>query len=249
MFSFVHIRDPRNTGDMAACPANYFDFGQHEVLDYSDRPAGSVVVYGGGAMVNWLHGRAGLPDVPKVIWGAGSSRHGETEPWTDPEGVDIMGVRDWSPEREAAGLYAPCSSCMSPLLDDPPPPTREAVLFLNANPSIRSRYPVGVSGLPTMMNDQPMAAIVEFLASAETIVTDSYHGCFWAILLGRRVVAVPYSSKFYGFRHPPAMSVRRGGDWERLARGATVYQGALRECRAATLVFHERVVNVIRDNA
>jgi hypothetical protein len=223
VISFSHIRDPRNTGDMASCPAQYFDFGPHEVLNYSEKPKGSVVIYGGGTMVNWLARKPVLPDVPKVIWGAGSSRHGETEPWPDPDGFALIGTREWTPERERAGLYAPCPSCMSPLFDLTYSVSRERVAFVNASESIRSRYPAAYkTGLPTMDNSATMTEIVAFLGSAETVVTNSYHGVYWAHLLGRKVEVHGYSSKFH-----------------RLA------PHTLGEARDATVRFYERVMALV----
>lgn len=241
MITYVHIRDPRNTGDMVSCPADYFDLGPHQILNYTDPLPDGPLIIGGGCMMNWLQMGARLPAGPRIAWGIGSSRHGEKEPWPDPQGFALLGVREWSVDRQLSGTWLPCVSCMSPLLDEPPAPTREAVRFLNASPGIRSRYPVAADSLPTMTNDQPMEAIIEFLASAEVIVTNSYHGAFWATLLGRRVVCVPYSSKFHGFLHFPAMSYRGGDDWPQRAQEAAIHMGALRACRAATEAFAERV--------
>ncbi len=245
MIHFSHIRNTGNTGDLVSCPAEYFDFSTHRVGNY-DQPLGNAaaVIYGGGTMTNWLQGRE-PPKVPCIGWGIGSSRHGETEPWPDPEGFDLLGVREWTPEREAAGLWAPCVSCMSPLFDNDWPEWRRAVLFVNASPSIQSRYPVVIGGLPTMDNERPMAEIMAFLGSAEVVVTDSYHGIFWATLLGRKVVAVPYSSKFYGFRHPPAYSRNRGLDWKVRAKEAPVYPEALEQCRATSRAFYGRVMDIV----
>ena len=251
MIVFSHIRNTPNAGDFASCPAQWFDFPTHRVQNY-DEPIGNAkaVVYGGGTMMNWLQDRE-LPPIPCITWGIGSSRHGGfTEPWPDPGGFALTGLREWSqrewnPGTEEDEGWTPCASCMSPLFDGTWPIKHEAVLFVNASPSIKSRYPVAVGGLPVMENDRPMAEIVAFLASAEVVITDSYHGIFWATLLRRRVVALPYSSKFYGFRHPPAYSRDRGLDWRDAAKEALVYPAALAECRAASLAFYERVMGVL----
>lgn len=200
MITFVHIRDPNNTGDMASCPADYFGFGPAvQVLNYSaPAPDGCVVIYGGGCMVNWLNNRPALPKATRILWGAGSSRHGATEPWPDPREFKLIGTREWTPEREAAGRWAPCVSCMSPLFDREYPVTQERVAFVNASSNIRARYPAPYNtGLPTMDNSAPMTKIVEFLGSAETVVTNSYHGALWAYWLGRQVEICGYSSKFH----------------------------------------------------
>lgn len=245
MIVFSHIRNTPNTGDFASCPAQWFDFPKHRVQNY-DEPIGSAkaLVYGGGTMNNWLRGRKPL-GVPCIAWGIGSSRHGETEPWPDPHGFSLVGVREWSEEREAAGLWAPCASCMSPLFDHDYFVRHEAVLFVNASPSIKSRYPVAVGGLPTMENTEPLDRIIPFLASARVVVTSSYHGIVWATLLGCKVVALPYSSKFYGFRHPPAYSQDRGLDWRERAKEARGYFDALEQCRAASRAFYGRVMETL----
>ncbi len=241
MITFVHITDTGNVGDLASGPYNWFDFGEHRVVNHSDEiPPSRAVIYGGGTLTGWLRGRT-LPDAKRIAWGIGSTRHGQTEPWPDPEGFDLVGVREWSPERE--GGYVPCASCMSPLFDESYPVTRDAVLFVNAG--IQSRYPVAVGGLPTMDNTRPLEEIIPFLASAETVVTDSYHGAYWATLLCRRVVCLPYSSKFHGFKFPPVYSANRGLDWRAREVKAWVYTDALEDCRAVNRAFYERVMELI----
>ena len=247
MIHFSHIRNTPNTGDLMSCPADYFDFPAHRVVNYDAAEGGNAktIIYGGGTMNNWLQGRPLVPNAQRIAWGIGSSRHGETEPWPDPEGFDLLGVREWTPEREAAGLWAPCASCMSPLFDHDYFVRHEAVLFLNASPSIRSRYPVAVGGLPVMENTEPLDRVIPFLASAKIVVTDSYHGIYFATLLGCRVVAVPYSSKFYSFRHPPAYSRNGGLDWRERSKDALLHLDALDVCRDASRAFYGRVMEVI----
>ena len=247
MIHFSHIRNTPNTGDLVSCPAEYFDFPEHRVENY-DAPLNDchTVIYGGGTMNNWLQGRGVHPMVHDYIaWGIGSSRHGETEPWPDPHDFKLVGVREWSEEREAAGLWAPCASCMSPLFDNDWPTWRRAVLFVNASPSIQSRYPVALGGLPTMDNERPMAEILAFLGSAEVVVTNSYHGCWFAQMLGRKVVCLPYSSKFYGFKYPVEYSDNGGLDWKEKSKKASIYPEALVESREASVLFYNRVIDLL----
>ena len=245
MIVFSHIRNTPNTGDFASCPAQWFDFPEHRVQNYAE-PLNDcdTVIYGGGTMNNWLHGRK-PPNVPRIGWGIGSSRHGETEPWPDPEGFALVGVREWSAEREAAGLWAPCTSCMSELFDTDWPVWRKVVLFVNASPSIKQRYPVAVGGLPTMDNERPMAEILAFLGSAEVVVTNSYHGCWFAQMLGRKVVCLPYSSKFYGLKYPVVYSDNGGLDWKEKSKKACVFPEALMESRGASVLFYNRVMELL----
>ena len=114
---------------------------------------------------------------------------------------------------------------------------REAVFYWNQG---RARPPV--TGLPEMQNEVAFAEAVTFLASGETIITNSYHGAFWGTLLGRKVVVVDaYSSKLHCLKFAPAIA--DGVDW-RSARPAA-HPGALADARRATSDFRVRVMEIL----
>lgn len=240
MINFVHIRNTANTGDLASCPADYFPWPDAQVFNYNKKIPDGPLIVGGGTMNNWLQS-ATLPRGPKIAWGIGSSIRGARHVYQPPARFDLVGVRDYDEARPE--LWVPCVSCMSPLFDNPPEPTRPAVRFLNADPHIRQINPVGADDLPTMYNTEPMDEIVAFLASAEIVVTDSYHGAYWSALLGRTVVVVPYSSKFYHLPWALNVSTKRGDDWH---QGRPLRaQNALALCREATTVFYARVCRLL----
>jgi hypothetical protein len=246
---FSHIRNTGNTGDLESCPALYFKFpGEVRVQNY-DQPISEckAVIYGGGTMTNWLMGRrevATARQAKRIGWGIGSSRHSKVDPWPDPE-LDLTGIREWSAERQQRGEYVPCASCMHPLFDESYTVEHDAVLFTNAAANIKTRHPVGNLGLPHMENDQPIKDVLTFLGSGNVVVTNSYHGVYWGTLLRRQVVCIPYSSKFYNFKYPPAYSINHGGDWQKQATGARQFTEALEDSRAANRKFHDRVMETI----
>jgi hypothetical protein len=96
-----------------------------------------------------------------------------------------------------------------------------------------------------MENDQPIKDVLTFLGSGNVVVTNSYHGVYWGTLLRRQVVCIPYSSKFYNFKYPPAYSINHGGDWQKQATGARQFTEALEDSRAANRKFHDRVMETI----
>lgn len=155
-----------------------------------------------------------------------------------PDGYDLFGMREYVDPKH----YVPCPSCMSGLFDRQYTIRHEAVLFANASDNIRLRYPFAVIGLPRFDNTASLERILDFLGSAETVVTNSFHGAYWATLLGRRVVCVPYSSKFHHMKFPPAMS-RDGADWRTLE--TRTYPEALEDCRAVNRAFYNRVMEAI----
>jgi hypothetical protein len=72
-------------------------------------------------------------------------------------------------------------------------------------------------------------------------VTSSSHGAYWATLLGRKVVGIPTSSKFYSLHHPVPLS--HPADWQRFMKLARSYPDALEECRAANRTFFTKVMD------
>ena len=92
---------------------------------------------------------------------------------------------------------------------------------------------------------QNIEQIIEFLGSAETVVTNSYHGVYWATLLKRKVICVPWGSKFNMFKHPPVMANER--NWFEKIGQSDIYEDALTECRQANMSFFEDVLKLINE--
>jgi len=244
MIQFRNIRNTGNIGDLASSPAAYFDWPEHHVGNYEEAiPPCDAVIFGGGTLTSWAEGRA--PKGAKaILWGTGSTNHGETEPSPDPEGFDMIGTREWTFDREVTGKYVPCASCMSPLFNLKYYVKHEAVRFMNASPQIKSRYPLGANDLPTMENTESFEDTIMFLGSAETVVTNSFHGMYWATLLGKRVIFQPYSSKFWRQKFPAAM-IANANDWRGVAGWVKQHPNALADCRAQNWSFYERVMELI----
>lgn len=253
--AYVHF-DTDNTGDRMSTPWQFYGDSLGDTAGgkpYHIRgiqpSTCDAVIYGGGALGGLLmrgeHMR--VKTRKRIAWGIGRSVHGETNVASVPmpEGFDLLGVREWStPQR---GTYVPCASCMSPLFNRAYPITREAVLFVNASSNIGAKYPTRVEeDLPVMNNRRSMHEIIPFLASAETVVTNSYHGAYWGALLGRKVVvASAYSSKFHGFKFPPVFVY--DGNWRREAKRVMTYAGALADARMYTEAFHKEVVDFLAE--
>lgn len=218
-----HYAGSLNVGDAVCSPASYFDFDiPTEIVRFGEPiPPCDAVIFGGGAIGNRV-GKIVTPARYKIAWGVGETRHGRTECNRAPEGFDLYGSRDW--EQEGAE-WIPCASCMSPLFDKTYEVQLEAALYYNFR-----RLKPAVAGLPELHNEVSFEEAVAFLGSAETVVTNSYHGAFWATLLGRKVrIIEAYSSKLYQFRHKPGPR----------------YPEALEECRAANRGFYAKVMDLL----
>jgi hypothetical protein len=193
----LHIRDTKNSGDRASCPLDYFPFQGHSLLaaDMRNPPAvkPDMVIYGGGSITASPDFHAW--DCPVIAWGVG--HHVRKEPWHDAM---------WREHHRAASIcqmyfsrdlvdgieHVPCVSCMHPVFDEDVKPVHRAVRY-----SAARRLDVSNGVDPHMTNeDADIEATVRFLASGETVITSSYHGAYWAGLLGRKVEIVPWGSKF-----------------------------------------------------
>lgn len=245
-----HRRNPRNLGDMKCAPAEYVEglepFVQIEIFRCRFRMALSskpVIVGGGGLLSNAAFSRH-LANIvasePRflVCWGAGQNAHGSELP-TFPEllrSFDLVGVRDDKSPYE----WVPCASCLADAFDERYQVQHEVVLYNHREfSSLRS------VGFPQLSNaETDFRRAVQFLASGATVLTTSYHGAYWATLLGRRVVVLnPFSSKFFAFRHPPVLAPDT--DWPAAIKRAVAFPGALAECREANYAFASKVLDLL----
>jgi len=97
---------------------------------------------------------------------------------------------------------------------------------------------------PKMKNGDSFEDVINFLGSAELVITNSYHGAYWATLLKRRVVIMqPFSSKFFGFRHP--LVIANNFDIKDI-KNIPIYPNALNDARKANIKFAKRVYDRIK---
>ncbi len=244
----VHRLDTDNLGDRLCSPALYFDFlgssARHDLLRVPSRVkrhARVIVVGGGGLLDNdyYLDGWHALVNdtgAELIAWGLGHNRRGGSAARYPDflSGFSLVGVRDTGPGIPATFEWVPCASCMHAAFDQSYGLESDVVCYSHA------AHPLAIDGVPRLTNsERDVSKVMRFLASAETVVTNTYHGMYWATLLGRKVVVCPYSSKFHGFRYPVVMSTP--DDWKAARRLATSSPQALNECRDANRRFAEKV--------
>lgn len=196
-----------------------------------------------------------------IAWGVGSDSVTDTSAMVQKggnmshllkyfAGFDQVGSRIWE-----EGLYegskdlrwVPCASCLHTAfhkLRDIKPTERfgfYAHLRVPLEPAVfgrkrRFRERFGQRYAVETNRGTDIEAKLSFMARHEFIVTNSYHGVYWATLLGRRVVCYPFKDGLYSFRHPPAYGTT--GNLEEALEAAVPYPDALDECRAANLDYY-----------
>ena len=111
-------------------------------------------------------------------------------------GWDLVGVRDDLKDR----YWVPCASCMHPGFDKQYVAKHDFVVYSHR------KFKLEMPGIPTLDHtENSMDRVLEFLGSGKTILTSSFHGAYWGTLLGRQVLAFPFTSKFITLKHPIAL--------------------------------------------
>lgn len=230
-----------NIGDFYCNPKDYFDLGPtrtqdiHRDFKFKDI---SHVILGGGGMFYFVNQVKQLmkTSLPLICWSSGTNKHGVTE--LDYAGVDLsrfalLGLRDAGPN------YLPCVSCMNPLIV---PKEGYGVRCYQH----KDERHLKELGFPTMSNDcQDLGKLINFLNGADTIITNTYHGWYWSVLLGKKVILYrPFSNKFYFLPYKVPVANDKDELIEILGSDIPAYPGALYECRDANERFYQQVKQI-----
>jgi len=244
------VMSDNNAGDKLASPLDYFDFPV-ETVKVDNKAAhehlrGKFIIFGGGGLIHipsedYNNGiMAGFEYTCGlspwlVAWGVGHNIHRSTKieyPASFVNKFRMIGVRDMGQSLP----WVPCVSCMNDLFHHDYNIKYSCVAcghdldsFSLGVPSIEH---VGVSP----------SEIVPFIASGETVLTNSYHGAYWGLLLNRKVIVFdPMSSKFYGL--PKNIALATPKTWrEAKPTSDNVF---LNLCRVLNQEYHKRVLKLL----
>ena len=242
---FQHRKGSRNIGDRECCPAYWLPFDAKKTVQSLKEtvPPCDIAIFGGGQIYSSV--------VEAVVSRADAARHCVT--WAiglqaakrRVEGSDrfqarmsLIGCRDTGIKGTE---YVPCATCLIPAMATSAPPTHEVVMYLHSGKSDDVQRP---DGLPLRTNHYgTLEEALAFIASGETVVTNSFHGTYWAMLMGRKVICLPFSHKFSGFARMPLLSDPTNwlGDLDR----AHAVPGYRDECIAANHTFRDKVMNLV----
>lgn len=250
----ISIHDPNNLGDQVCNPCDYFEelksVPRLNAWDLNWIYQPESMILGGGGMVHGLLAQL-IEQVPRyharklIAWGLGHNQHNEKLALYRNvlQGFDLIGVRDFKAVQLHGHTfdYVPCASCLEPVIDamkGSVKPHHAYVVYSHWEAPVNLRR-CG-NPLPWMANDAPyLNNALYHLASGDTVITNSYHGAYWALLLGRKVLIYkPFSSRFYDFKYqPPFVDEHNWKDIEPISAPA----GYLEECRALNRAFYEKV--------
>ncbi|MDO6799724.1 hypothetical protein [Shimia thalassica] len=239
--------DADNVGDRLCGPANYFARDQFQTSNLNKPLRFSrKTVFGGGQIFGQIERAVSenfynVSNRSLVAWGIGLPIKGKRNDVVRQVAskFDFFGTRnfEWADEFD----FVPCASCMSTIFDDLPSPKYEYVVFAH-----RRKVPELIESLPqkvpmlTNKNHSPRT-VAEFLASGETVVTSSYHGVYWAQLIGRKVVCIPFGDKFRTFQFSPHFA--QASSWQDELELAKESPPILEEYRRINRSFFDKVSN------
>jgi len=249
----IHRIDPDNIGDMLCPPTRYIDFGLPvEYLDISDLRAqqdapDALTIIGGGGLMWWLAKMQVIMATqgPKVLWGIGLNAMLQETPDSYPEWIrqaQLVGIRDYILSGPGMDLlWVPGVSCLHEAFKIRRyPPAYPIVIYEHSSaPCIQ------IGDYPRLRNPKTIEEILRFLSKGEVVITNRYHGVYWATLLGKKVLLwEPNCSRFFHFRYPPVICNRE--NWRQKIAETREYPSALPACIERNLAFAEDVRGLIQ---
>lgn len=267
--SNLHRLDESNTGDFFCAPHLYFpqlensgldihtiksaSASESDIQEWHDNLINNALIIGGGGLLN----REGFEFQMKlfeamaekgkktVLWGVGHNSKNKkdfnnvTDYNVDINKFGLTGVRDFSMQ----GDWVPCVSCMHDIFDKPFEEEHDVGLIYHKKTIKNKRLLNRLDNYPSTSNTVDLDELISFIGKSHCIVTDSYHAMYWALLLNKKVITVPNSSKFYDFKYPAEVS--NFEDFESKLKHAKAYSGVLEECREINTRFSEKVFNYL----
>ena len=258
--AFIYRADKNNVGDWWSIPQRYFTFRPADTFDIKNINANlsnykSIIVGGGGlgrpgfqTELNYLQNNG-----KNIIgWGIGADTFENSRKILTPpplnydftanyfDAFDVVGTRIFN---LPGSTYVPCASCMSNLFFKYRDMKPKHTLGLYSHPKAYLTPPNTASPIPHNDNKgNNLEEKLQFLASCETVVTNTYHGVYWSLLLERKVVCIPFKSGLFTFKHKPVYADSTNITDSLIAK-ATTYSGLLEECRKLNIMFYSDIAN------
>lgn len=261
----IHRIDINNAGDFYCAPHHYFDVLKDTDLDifsyknldknkrqnFINTVSQKSLIIGGGGLLN----RSGFKRQMQlfetlasngkkiVLWGIGhNDKHNMSNQINynvDISKFGLAGLRDYS----KAENYVPCVSCLHPTFDQSYDETQDIGIVFHKDTLKKENITTQFQDFPTASNTIAFEKLIEFIKQTNKIVTDSYHVMYWSMLLNKKVVVIPNSSKFFDFKYKPVISNFEDAI-DQLPKAET-YSGLLEECRTINQQFAEKTFDYL----
>lgn len=234
-----------NIGDLYCSPSLYFDFKTEFTLEdfntYVPNHNDICILGGGGMFSTWHlnHLERYLHCHKKIVWGAGINHHNTTEYNLDKNLLlfDIVGLRDDT--KLHPYKFIPCVSCMNPLLSNTYEIYNDTVIYEHYDVPINLKYP--------KMNNQgeDIEEKIRFLGSSNNVITNTYHGLYWATLLKKKVVVYkPFSNRF--LNTPFKINICDEQNYLLQLNTAPIHENLLEQYKKLNVDYYNFILNYIK---
>ncbi len=169
--------------------------------------------------------------------------------------LDVAGTRINLPSETDRLTWVPCASCLSPLFTElrTQNPSLDIGIYEHLRmplaPLIRklSAWPQSKGLKLGRLNNRglDLRRKLLFISQCKTVITNSYHGVYWATLLNKKVICVPSKDGLYSFKHKPTYLA--SNNLEESIDSAASFPNALYECRKANLDFYFKLLSAYGD--
>ncbi len=263
----IHRTDITNAGDFYCGPHHYFKELKGKSLDifgyknkdksirddWSEKIINKSLIIGGGGLLCLsafnkqmrLFEKLKKKGKKTVIWGAGHNSinrlhfNNLKKYNVNTSSFGLIGVRDYSMKED----WVPCVSCLHPIFDQNIEEDKEIGIILHKNTLTNKKVINTFKGIPSIANNDKFEDIIKFIGRTNTIITSSYHAMYWSILLEKKVLVFPSSSKFFDFKYQPIIS--NITNYKNDIKKAQSYSGVLEECRNINLKFADKVFDYL----
>jgi len=247
----VHRKVKNNVGDLYCNPSQYFDLGKvssEELVNNKTDLTNKSLVIGGGGLIHKkfsLHIQDLINKKPTntVIWGIGHNFGKKFEEKTKSnvyypswlQQCSLVGIRDYIEGHYNS--YLPCVSCMHNAFNKTYNSEHDFVYFTHAYKSSYTN-----NKFPHMKNNvMDFNKVIDFLGRGNTVITDSYHGAYWAQLLGKNVQVLSWSVKFNHMKYSPYFIEDINSTPKHIQNSIT---GFLEESRELNQQFYQKFKNL-----
>lgn len=263
----IHSCRTSNVGDYWSGPHHYFQELKGKAVDIHDyisqdksiaknfieKTIRHSLIIGGGGLLN----RGGFETQLKlfeklaekgkkiVLWGVGHNSKnrvdfGKLSHYNIKlSSFGLVGTRDFS----MPGEWVPCVSCLHPIFDQKFENEREMGIVFHLETAKKPEITTKFKDFPSISNIDDFEELIKFIGTSGKIITDSYHAMYWAMLMGKKTLVIPNSSKFYDFKYQPVIS-----NFDKVLedlKKAQSYSGVLEECREINKKFAEKVFDYL----
>lgn len=255
---FLHHFDRPNQGDVLSGPYHYFNFPEHDCISWDEsiikgkpiKKAESFdVIMGGG--IYFLRNKPRLDKLMKgatnfIGWGLGLDTRVNLDEYI--ERFSLLGTREKKSHYidNQKVFYVPCVSCMhgffdgflsNDLVEDS---VKGVAVHLNHGFN-KNEILTHFKSYDVTYTTSSYEKTFKNISEAEVVITNSYHGAYWGLLMGKKVICLATEVPKWDGLHANVVFSSLEDVENALKEVKSVPKEYLRECRSLNVSFYEKV--------